>query len=357
MTGRWTLPPLSMGEFAPTFAAPTRLNPAFHFDTVAGRYVLVGFTPPGAAAQAAAQQALAPIRGRLDDQNICGFLIAPAADFTDVPPDDLPGIRWFLDPQGAVATLYAQETGWLLLDPSLRVMARAPLDAPEALLARVATLPPPALHASAPLVAPVLIVPRVFEAAFCRELMAHYDARGGKLSGVMRDVDGKTVGVLDSMKSRRDVSISDPELRAAIVRGLQHSLAPMIHRAFQFRATRLERYLIACYDATEGGYFRPHRDNQTFGTAHRRFAVSINLNAEDFEGGDLRFPEFGPQTYRPPTGGAVVFSCSLLHEATPVTKGRRYALLPFLYDQAGEEIRQQNLHKLERYETPEPAAP
>jgi predicted 2-oxoglutarate/Fe(II)-dependent dioxygenase YbiX len=105
--------------------------------------------------------------------------------------------------------------------------------------------------------------------------------------------------------------------------------------------------LIACYDAQEGGYFRPHRDNLSMGTAHRKFAVSINLNAEDFEGGDLRFPEFGPRTYRPPTGGAVVFACGLLHEATPVTRGRRYAVLPFLYDEAGEEIRVRNRHLLD----------
>ncbi|MCQ6468240.1 2OG-Fe(II) oxygenase, partial [Vibrio parahaemolyticus] len=92
------------------------------------------------------------------------------------------------------------------------------------------------------------------------------------------------------------------------------NLVPMIARTYHFQATRLERYLVACYDTTEGGFFRPHRDNTTAGTAHRRFAVSINLNAEDFEGGDLRFPEFGRRTYRPPTGGAVVFNCSLLHE-------------------------------------------
>ena len=87
----------------------------------------------------------------------------------------------------------------------------------------------------------------------------------------------------------------------------------------------------------------PTATTSTLGTAHRRFAVSINLHAEDFEGGDLRFPEFGPRTYRPPTGGAVVFSCSLQHEATPVTRGRRYAFLPFFYDEEGERIRLANL--------------
>ena len=45
---------------------------------------------------------------------------------------------------------------------------------------------------------------------------------------------------------------------------------------------------------------------------------------------------------RAPTGGAVIFSCSLLHEATAVTKGRRYAFLPFFYDDAAAKIREAN---------------
>jgi predicted 2-oxoglutarate/Fe(II)-dependent dioxygenase YbiX len=107
----------------------------------------------------------------------------------------------------------------------------------------------------------------------------------------------------------------------------------------------MERYIVACYDADAGGHFRPHRDNTTSGTAHRRFAVTINLNA-DYEGGDLRFPEYGPRTYRAPPGGAVVFSCSMLHEATPVVRGTRYAFLPFLYDEAGAEVREANNARL-----------
>jgi predicted 2-oxoglutarate/Fe(II)-dependent dioxygenase YbiX len=56
----------------------------------------------------------------------------------------------------------------------------------------------------------------------------------------------------------------------------------------------------------------------------------------------LRFPEFGQQLYQPPRGGALVFSCSLLHEATPVTRGQRYAYLPFLYTDADAQLREQN---------------
>ena len=78
------------------------------------------------------------------------------------------------------------------------------------------------------------------------------------------------------------------------------------------------------------------------------------IRAMQIEGGDLQFPEFGRRTYRPPTGGAVVFSCSLLHEATPVTRGTRFAFLPFLYDEEGARIRERNLHTFDGVE-PEPA--
>lgn len=50
----------------------------------------------------------------------------------------------------------------------------------------------------------------------------------------------------------------------------------------------------------------------------------------------------------------MVFSCSLPHEATPVTNGVRYATLPFLYDDAAAEIRQANAHTIVM-ETAEPS--
>ena len=106
---------------------------------------------------------------------------------------------------------------------------------------------------------------------------------------------------------------------------LHRRLAPVIRKAYQYDPTRIERHIVARYDALEGGFFKAHRDNTTKGTAHRKFAVTINLNAEDYEGGDLRVPEFGQQGYRAPTGGAVVFSCSLLHEALP---GSRFEVIP-----------------------------
>ena len=104
---------------------------------------------------------------------------------------------------------------------------------------------------------------------------------------------------------------------------------PEIAKSFAFKATRFEGFKIVCYNADAGGFFNAHRDNLSPATAHRRFALTLNLN-EDYEGGYLRFPEYGPHLYRQKTGCAVVFSCSHLHEVTAVTKGRRFALLSAL---------------------------
>jgi len=45
----------------------------------------------------------------------------------------------------------------------------------------------------------------------------------------------------------------------------------------------------------------------------------------------LRFPEFPGLNYRPTAGSGVVFSCSLLHEAMPVTRGRRFGIFGFFW--------------------------
>jgi len=340
-------PPLARGDIAPWFSAPLPDHDNFHFSTTVGRYVLLGFLPPPGAARDAAVAAFTAERARFDDVNLTAFMVLRDAASIAIARNQIPGLRYYLDPDSRVSRLYgavgadgAAHPQWLLLDPMHRVLGAHPIEAAATLFDEIRRLPPPADNAGVDLYAPVLIIPRVFEPELCRRLIALYEAHGGEPSGVMRDIGGRTVGVMDGFKRRRDMNIEDLDLRTELRRRLERRLMPEIRKVFQFDPTRLERYIVACYDAAEGGFFRPHRDNETRGTAHRRFAVSINLNAEAFEGGDLRFPEFGPRTYRPPTGGAVVFCCSLQHEATPVTAGRRYAFLPFLYDEAGQRIRE-----------------
>lgn len=189
---------------------------------------------------------------------------------------------------------------------------------------------------------PVLILPNVFEPELCRRLIDHYESGGSTESGFMREVGGKTVVVTDpSHKRRRDCLIADETLLNEIRTRIARRVVPEIAKCFQFQANRIERFVVACYAAEDRGHFSAHRDNTTKGTAHRRFAVSLNLNG-GYEGGEIRFPEFGPKVFKPPAGAAIVFSCSLLHAANAVTKGQRYVFLPFLYDDAAAKIREGN---------------
>jgi predicted 2-oxoglutarate/Fe(II)-dependent dioxygenase YbiX len=148
-----------------------------------------------------------------------------------------------------------------------------------------------------------------------------------------------------------DYFISDANALQRTRELLERRLLPMVYRAFQFSTTRIERYLVGRYDAETGGHFRPHRDNTAPVVAHRRFAVTINLN-EGYEGGDLRFPEFGSETYRAPPGDAIVFSCSLLHEVTQVTRDRRYAFLSFLYDERSQQMREAYMKSMAEAQRP-----
>jgi predicted 2-oxoglutarate/Fe(II)-dependent dioxygenase YbiX len=138
--------------------------------------------------------------------------------------------------------------------------------------------------------------------------------------------------------------VTAPEVRD-LIRRIVRRLLPEIEQYFQFQATRMDRYIVARYDSEAGGHFHRHRDNVNAGAQHRRFAVSINLNS-NFEGCDLMFPEFGRKVYRPPDGGALVFSCGALHQVTPVTRGKRYAFLAFLYGEEDAKRREANNSRL-----------
>lgn len=352
------------GDPVPDFTCASTNNPKFRFNTLAGRYVILSFY--GSAAIEKNAKALAYIstelRHHFDDDKVTFFGVS--VDGQDAEQQRVkqmaPGIRYFWDFNYQVSRLYGAvdhapvvgesityRSFTLVLDPMLRVLAKISLAELEnhnrTLKQILEVLPPVESHAQVPVFAPVLVVPRVLEPEFCRHLIHLYQTNGGEESGSMTEKDGYTVAKIDhNFKRRKDYQIEDESVCAALRARLSRRLIPEIYKAFQFKATHIERYIVACYDSESGGFFKPHRDNTTRGTAHRRFACTINLNAEEFEGGELRFPEFGMRTYRAPTGGAVVFSCSLLHEATPVTKGVRYATLPFLYDAEAAKIRAEN---------------
>lgn len=359
------------GDPLPHVTQRTTLKERFSLGAAAGRYIVICLLGPAANPALPGLLKAAARADLFNDAFASLFVAVTDAASAAALPAERRGFRVFLDDTlivsralGAAphdsdsATPY--RTLWIIADPQLRIIDTLPCRADgadaEAVIARLENLPPPERASGITLQAPILYLPRVFEPALCTELIALYQQAGGEISGFMREVAGKTVGMHDpGFKSRRDHIITDQPMIERLQSRILRRVVPEILRAHAFHATRMERYIISCYSADEGGHFAPHRDNTTPGTAHRRFAISVNLNA-DFDGGEVSFPEFGPQGFKAPPGGAVVFSCALLHRVSPVTRGQRYAFLPFVYDEAAAALRAKNMHTVER-DTAETATP
>jgi predicted 2-oxoglutarate/Fe(II)-dependent dioxygenase YbiX/peroxiredoxin len=189
--------------------------------------------------------------------------------------------------------------------------------------------------------APALVIPNLIDPDHCRRLMAFWD-RGTKRENVTA-AHADSAPVDPASKIRSDVVVFHPSPESNELLGnVSRRLVPEISTAFNFAATRFEPFRVGCYDAASGGRFAPHRDNARSATSHRRYALTLNLNTGDYEGGYLRLPEYGPHLYAPPAGGCVVFSCSLLHMATPVTKGRRFVVVAFFWGEQEQLIFEHN---------------
>lgn len=180
--------------------------------------------------------------------------------------------------------------------------------------------------------APVLLIPRILEPAECDHLIAFWEAGEKRRNEISSGTLGKSAAASSGeIKRRADVLVpqDDNPTNNLIRTRVARRVVPEISKAFNFDARAYDIGRIGCYDSSDSGFFRPHRDILSDDAENpRKFALSLNLN-DDYTGGALRFPEYGERTYSPPKGAGVVFSCSLLHEAEPVETGQRFGLFLF----------------------------
>ena len=110
---------------------------------------------------------------------------------------------------------------------------------------------------------------------------------------------------------------------------------PLINKA-DCNCTLRERWRLLYYDGdTDKKAFRDAHTDWTRHSCHRRMSIIIGLSEpHEYEGGELVFPNDNLQ-YKIGKGCAVIFDGRLLHEVLPVTKGKRYVLQAFLFDETG----------------------
>lgn len=334
---------LERGDLAPDFLLPNLQGKMARFyDRFAGNAVVLCFCP-SSGGRAAASELLGFAERRDQFEAFGGRFVVATLDGHEVNAkfikDQGLDMDILSDPAGAITRGYcgglsATELATLVIDPNQRIAtafrggtehARRALDGLRKLQRRLD--PDKGLRR-----APALLLPDVFDPALCQQLIAewrrdHYE--GVITLGTGRAEDDDRLEVAASVKLRLDHRLAN-EANARVSQIAGRRVVPMLHKAFQFATGSMQHYRVVAYSAERGDFFKPHRDNDSASTEDRRFAMSVNLN-DEYEGGAVRFPEFGNDAYRPPTGAALIFSCSLLHEAMPVTRGTRFVALTFFF--------------------------
>ncbi len=338
-------PPPEVGGRVPNFTLPhvDGGNAMFYDRVTGGPVVMVVCASAGAPPARGAVDGLARRRGALAGHDAALFVVSG---------DDVAAHRqlaaalgleahFLSDPRnevrpGLLAGAGAAGLRTYVLDPNQRILALIdggdPARHAENALAVLAAQPAPPPPAHLTTSAPVLLIPNVLPPALCDELAARW--HGDHAEGVVGViVDGRTVDKQVSTKKQSlDHGVTDPAMVKRLSNRLAATLPIEMNKAFYFDMPfYFDTLIVIGYEAGRGDYFRTHRDNLTPRSANRRYAMSLNLN-DDYDGGELRFPEYGPHLYRPAKGAAAVFSCSLLHEALPVTRGRRLVLTTFFCD-------------------------
>jgi predicted 2-oxoglutarate/Fe(II)-dependent dioxygenase YbiX len=322
------LSPISPGERAPDFVLPVLSGaPTRFYARAGGAPTVLVFTPDTNEKVRSFIESLQRLANAPDT-----FIVQSS------PEPEGATHTTFTDKEGEVRRAYRMgdpdQIVGLLLSPNLRIISTHTLCDPardvEQIARTLASRPQPEPREISA-IAPVLLIPDVLTPDICQALVRVWQDQGNEETGIEQSVGQHRENIIDhTHKKRRDHVVVDEKLMRLISTTVGRRVMPELKKAFHFEATRFEGFKIVCYDSAEHGFFHAHRDNLSPATAHRRFALTLNLNA-GYERGHLTFPEYGPHLYKPNAGGAILFSSSHLHEVTPVTKGKRFALLSFLF--------------------------
>jgi predicted 2-oxoglutarate/Fe(II)-dependent dioxygenase YbiX len=329
---------LRIGDRVPNFQLPTKdgLNRVFYFEVSGGPIVLV-----------VARQTSKNLDECFMELDKCTTSLCDLGAEIFCIVDDLTKVQKYIpsgvifgDKEGKLSDVLLKESNGtssdikiLLLDPNQRVLGKCVIDDPKIdvgecintlKLIRNKPRPQPVIMQYG---APALLMDNLIDSNLCNRLIENW--KSDHQEGLVND--GKNNAPDPEIKKNREHVVKDADLRREIASSIGPKISPELEKAFNFdQPLRFEAFTVLSYSDDRKDFFAPHRDNLRT-TQKRRFAMSLNLN-DGYQGGELWFPEYGEHKYLPAAGAGVIFSCSLLHEALPVTKGQRWVMVTFMCD-------------------------
>jgi len=329
---------LKVGDRVPNFQLPALdgLDRVFYFEVLGGPIILIAVRNAASFASELLS-VLSEYEAEMRDLKVQTFFVTDnVSGLDDVPL----GTIVYRDEKGELSDfLLAREGGKIasealyLLDENQRVYAQIEtnnvvqtvINLREA-IAKISNrfaVPPSTLRYGAP----TLLMDNLLDLDLCDQLINSW--KQNNREGLVND--GNSNAPDGNVKKNREHVVTDDALRREIANQLGPRIIPELEKAFNYsKPLRFEAFTVLSYTHERKDFFAPHRDNLR-ATQKRQFAMSLNLN-EGYEGGELWFPEYGPHKFLPNAGSGVIFSCSLLHEALPVTKGQRWVLVTFMCD-------------------------
>jgi predicted 2-oxoglutarate/Fe(II)-dependent dioxygenase YbiX len=99
-----------------------------------------------------------------------------------------------------------------------------------------------------------------------------------------------------------------------------------------------EKWKIGFYSESDQGFYNLHTDNAR-NTKYRKTSIVCMLSEPDeYEGGELYFQKLDKQ-FKLNKGDVIIFDAALMHGVHPVTKGKRYVLISFFFDDGGLNLK------------------
>jgi len=153
--------------------------------------------------------------------------------------------------------------------------------------------------------------------------------------GIVGDMNGTTDDLEKVAKVRRSPIAwirSDVPDNRWIFERITANLININNQFFNYELTDIQSLQFTSYDGKEKGFYGKHIDMMYKGTGTRKLSITIQLSDDkDYEGGDLLLhykdqPDVGFRNL----GTATFFPSWMLHEVTPVTKGKRYSLVAWV---------------------------
>ena len=179
---------------------------------------------------------------------------------------------------------------------------------------------------------------KVFDEEFIDELLKNTNRNNFNQGHVGTRVNLK-------QKRRKDLFYTDTETLIKIDNKYYESMYEDVKTNFSDIKYR-EKWKLGFYNHEDQGFYNLHTD--TAGETRYRVTSTVIMltDPKDYEGGELHFPDLKLK-FKLNKGDAIVFDSSLMHGVYPVTKGERYVLISFFFDDKGLEVKRRNFKNVD----------